>query len=439
MKKNYILTFIAEFAVLLSQILVFKLSAVFLGKQGFGEYALTRRSISLIVPILLLGLGVGIPRYVAIARARTINPENPESYLISAFSMVTITVFIFLLAMNLLSKEVAYLFFGNQGYQYLIWPIASAIAGLCFHSLAYNYYRGCLKMLPANLLQLVNIGLVPPLVFVLPNISVSNLFSTLGLVWVTTSGMVILYVFRKNRPMVTPMGSREKRGTPSRRRNYSLSELKDNSKQLLGYGAVRVPGELGLMGFLSLPAFFTAHIFGVEKAGLVAFAITVLSLIGSIFNPLGLLLLPVASNQMAKRDLSLLKLNLKKLLKISLGLTFLIVLFLEVFAPAIIKIYLGKEFLEAAKIMRLVLIGAVPYVVYVIFRNASDALYVKPMNMKNVMIALSFFVVMALISSSFAYLVTALCGGLFILGVFTWYDVRRALNKGIKLESGIKI
>lgn len=417
MKKNYVITFITEFIVLASQILVFKLAAVFLGKQGFGEYALARRSLSLIVPILLLGLGVGIPRYIAIARAKSINSENPEAYFISAFSIVTITVFIFLLTMNLLSKEVAYLFFGNQSYQYLIWPIASAIAGLCFHSLAYNYYRGCLKMLPANLLQLVNIGLVPPLVFALPNVSVSNLFSTLGLVWVTTSGLVILYVFRKNRS-----------------RNYSLSELRDNSKQLLSYGVVRVPGELGLMGFLSLPAFFTAHIFGVEKAGYVAFATLVLSMIGALFNPLGLILLPFASKQMAKNDLAYLQTKLNKLLKICFGLTILIVLFLELFASLIIKIYLGKEFMEAANIMRLVLIGAVPYVVYIIFRNASDALYVKPMNMKNVMIALSFFVVMVLISSSFAYLVTALCGGLFILGAFTWYDVRRAFRNVTDLE-----
>ncbi|MCI0596436.1 MAG: tetratricopeptide repeat protein, partial [candidate division Zixibacteria bacterium] len=107
-----------------------------------------------------------------------------------------------------------------------------------------------------------------------------------------------------------------------------------------------------LLGFLSLPAILAAHFSGIERAGLVAFAISILSLVGSLFNPLGLLLLPVASNQMAKKDLSLLKLNLNKLLKISLGLTFLIVLFLEAFAPVIIKIYLGREFLEAANIMR---------------------------------------------------------------------------------------
>ncbi len=417
MKKNYILTFITEFIVLACQILVYKLAAALLGKQGFGEYALAKRNISLIVPALLLGLGVGIPRYVAMSKANSSDSENPEAYLISGFSMITMTVILFILVAYVFDTQIAFLLFGNQNYQYLILPWATSIAGICFHTLVYGYYRGYLKMKQANILQLLNIGIIPLLVFSIPGITVPDIFLAMGLGWITTSGAMILYIFRENRL-----------------RKYGLTQLKNNSKQLLGYGIGRVAGDLGSLGFFSLPAILTAHFSGIEQAGLVAFAISILSLIGSIFNPLGLLLLPVASNQMAKRDLGLLKLNLNKLLKISLALTVPIVLFLEFFAPDIIKIYLGKEFLEAANIMRLVLIGAVPCVVYVIFRNASDALYVKPMNTKNIMIALSLFLLVSVAGGTFSYLLLALCSGLFILGIFTWYDVNRAFSKVANLE-----
>ena len=417
MKKNYVITFITEFIVLSSQILVYKLAAVFLGKQGFGEYALAKRNISVIIPILLLGLGVGIPRYVAMARARSSDSENPEAYFISAFSMIAVTVILFILVAYLFANQIAYLLFGNQNYQYLILPWATTIAGICFHTLVYSYYRGYLKMKQANILQLLNIGIIPLLVFAIPGISVPDILLAMGLGWITTSGAMILYIFRGNR-----------------QKNYSLSVLKNNSKQLFSYGIGRVPGDLGLLGFFSLPAILTAHFSGIEQAGLVAFAISILTLMGSVFYPLGLIMLPAVSNQMAKKDLSSVEVNLKKLLKVSLGLTVLMVLFLELFAPVIIKIYLGKEFLEAANIMRLVLIGAVPYVVYVIFRNASDALYVKPMNMKNIMIALIFFSLVAVAGGTFSYLLLALCGGLFILGIFTWYDVNRAFRKVANLE-----
>jgi len=430
MKKNYILTFITEFIVLSSQILVYKLAAVFLGKQGFAEYALAKRNISVIVPILLLGLGVGIPRFVAMARAHgsasspsleksreSSDSENPESYFISAFSMITVTVILFILVAYLFADQIAFLLFGNQNYQFLILPWATTIAGVCFHTLVYSYYRGYLKMKQANLLQLLNIGIIPLLVFSIPGITVSDIFLAMGLGWIATSGAMIFYIIKRN-----PL------------KNYGLGVLKNNSKQLFGYGIGRVPGDLGLLGFFSLPAILTAHFSGIEQAGLVAFAISILTLMGSVFYPLGLIMLPEVSNQLARNDLISVQANLKKLLKISLGLTVLMVLFLELFAPLIIKIYLGEEFLEAAYIMRLVLIGAVPYVVYSIFRNASDALYVKPMNMKNIMIALIFFSLVAVAGGTFSYLLMALCGGLFILGVFTWYDVNRAFRKVAKLE-----
>jgi len=419
MRKKYILTFVTEFVVLSCQILVFKLAALFLGKTGFAEYALAKRNLSVIVPVLLLGLGVGIPRYVAMARAQNSDSKNPESYLISAFSMIVLTVILFLLVAYLFADHMAFLLFGNQNYQFLILPWATTIAGICFHTLVYSYFRGYLKMGVANLLQLINIGLIPVLVFVIPNITVPDIFLALGLAWIITSGAVIFLIFKKNRL-----------------KGLGWSQLKTNSKQLLSYGIGRVPGDLGMLGFFSLPAILTAHFSGIEQAGLVAFAISILTLLGSVFYPVGLIMLPQVSNQLAKNDLASVQANLRKLLKISLGLTVLLVLLFELFAPLIIKIYLGKEFVEAAEIMRLVLIGAVPYVVYSIFKNASDALYVKPMNMKNVMIALAFFLVVAFVGGSFSYLLLALCLGLFILGGFTWYDVSRAFRAKEENKAG---
>ena len=63
--KDYIITFIIEFIVLISSVLVYKLASNLPDNTDFSEYAISRRTISFLLPLLIMGLGVGIPRYVA--------------------------------------------------------------------------------------------------------------------------------------------------------------------------------------------------------------------------------------------------------------------------------------------------------------------------------------------------------------------------------------
>src|SRR5215510_2076862 len=67
---NYGATFATEFAVILSQIILYKLVASWLGQTGFSEYALARRVVAFLQPVTMLGLGVALPRYLAIADGR---------------------------------------------------------------------------------------------------------------------------------------------------------------------------------------------------------------------------------------------------------------------------------------------------------------------------------------------------------------------------------
>src|ERR1700693_6659590 len=68
--KEYSPTFLTEFVVMASQILLYKLAAHYLGKTGFSEYALARRTVSLLFPIPVLGMAVGLPRYIGATNGR---------------------------------------------------------------------------------------------------------------------------------------------------------------------------------------------------------------------------------------------------------------------------------------------------------------------------------------------------------------------------------
>ena len=64
---NYATTFLAEGVVVGGYLLAFRLIAAFSGTEGFGEYSLSRRTLSLLMPLAVLGADLGIARYVAYA------------------------------------------------------------------------------------------------------------------------------------------------------------------------------------------------------------------------------------------------------------------------------------------------------------------------------------------------------------------------------------
>jgi O-antigen/teichoic acid export membrane protein len=64
-RRDYVSTFATEGLFILSYLLVFRIVADHFGPRGFGEYALSRRTLAFLLPIGAIGLDVAIARYVA--------------------------------------------------------------------------------------------------------------------------------------------------------------------------------------------------------------------------------------------------------------------------------------------------------------------------------------------------------------------------------------
>jgi len=94
--KSLFLTFITEGAVLASFFLFYGMIAGIFGPEGVGEYSLVKRSSSMILTLLLLGLGVGLPRYIAMASERGIK----IAYFKAGAAIALLFAFIFLFAVQ---------------------------------------------------------------------------------------------------------------------------------------------------------------------------------------------------------------------------------------------------------------------------------------------------------------------------------------------------
>src|SRR3984893_10344698 len=91
--KKYSPTVLTEFVVMASQILLYKLAAHYLGKTGFSEYALARRTVSLLQPAVMLGLGVGPPRCIALAQGQA-NEDRVSHYFGTTVRYVALATFL---------------------------------------------------------------------------------------------------------------------------------------------------------------------------------------------------------------------------------------------------------------------------------------------------------------------------------------------------------
>ncbi len=151
-------TVATEFSVLVSQIISYKLAAHFLGQHGFSEYAVVRRAVSLISPLPLLGMAVGLPRYIAYSKGAE-NWAAAERYYGATLRCVGSGIILCVLLLNILKSKFAFLIFGDRTYSQLILPLSMLVAGASLHALVYSYFRGHLAMARANMLQLTNLGI----------------------------------------------------------------------------------------------------------------------------------------------------------------------------------------------------------------------------------------------------------------------------------------
>ena len=95
----------------------------------------------------------------------------------------------------------------------------------------------------------------------------------------------------------------------------------------------------------------------------------------------------------------------------------------------IIRIYLGEGFESAADLAKTVLWAAVPYVVYIVLRNALDALRVQPYNTKNLVIALVVLVGLQPFINGAAGEARAILVAMTVLGGLSFWDYRRLISQ----------
>lgn len=419
--KDVSLTFITEAIVLIAFFFIYRLIAKNFGPEGVGEYSLVKRVIGFLEPLLLLGLGVGIPRYIAMSRIK----EERNAYIKSGTSVVIFLTFIFLIFINLFKNSFAKLFFGTTNYTNLVLPFSFFLAGLTLHSLAYSYFRGRLLVKIFNSLQVTNLALVPLVILIFfENITIEKLITLIGITTFLIAFLFFSFFIKEFFVYIKKW------------------QFKNSLKELLRYSLPRVPADFALAGLFSLGPIFAAHFVFIQEVGYLSLSQSLVNTIGAAIAPLGLILLPKVSNLIANGKEKIIKENLNLFIPALIQCSIFLCFQLIIFTDAIIKFWLGPEFLVAVPITRIMFISLIFYPFYVGIRSILDAIKVKPLNTINLFIS---FLVFLIVSGSLLFLFNflsptislaiAFSSGLVCLGILTYISIRKiypeAINKDL--------
>jgi len=411
--KMILLTFFAEMSVALAFFLIYRLIGDHFGTGGVGEYSLIKKLAGFLVPVLFAGIGIGLPRYIAVAQSRA----ERGSYLKAALIFVAATVFLSFLILNAFPAKFSKLFFGSENYAAFIFPLSIFLIGNAAHILTYCYLRGRLKVKLFNLLQIVNLAIIPIVLLINFNFSLEKFVFCYGIVIFSTSVFLILF-------FVGDFFC-----------SYRDVEFRKKFSELIIYSAPRVGADFALFGILLLGPIYAAHFSSLEDAGFFAIGQSLVVSAGSIISPLGIILLPKISQLASRQGAESLAGDVRNFIKAILFFSFFLFFQISIFLDLIIKFWLGDNFSGAILPAQLLFFAAVPYMFYISARDLLDAFEKKSINTINLMITLFLYILISsvlIIGNNFLPIISlsaAFSLAILLLGLLSYQSLNKIFKR----------
>ncbi|MEV0895243.1 hypothetical protein [Actinoplanes sp. NPDC049802] len=347
-RRDYVVTLLVQWFVLAVGLLLFHLVARRGGVDGFTFYQIARSTVSTLQPVLLLGLGVGLLRYLPRTEHTTRRLTR------KALSLEATVVVGVGLAGVAAGDRIAGLL-GVAGGRSAVTAVMIMLGGNCLCTVALAALRGTHQTGGAILGMWAGFGLTPLLAFA----AVARIEDFLILQGVGAA-------------LVGLCGTLAVRRLPATAEKTPEPDV----KTLVTYGVRRMPGEVALPALYTVPTFAVAVMMpGSPQAGYLGFTTSAVTLICSVFAMLTPVLMPRlgrlfhrgGENSGVHRLLTLLPVFAALLALIPTGVILL-------FAPAMVRGFLGPEFAATVPLLRLGVLAAVPLAMFYAARPTMDTL-----------------------------------------------------------------
>jgi O-antigen/teichoic acid export membrane protein len=331
-----------------------------LGETDLGLYTLERRTMALVQPIVLLGLGVAAPRFIAISLGRS--SEDHEFLRTAARLVMAVCGSVAACIIFAFPGPVASLAFGDSQETGLSRALAGFILAMSAFQLEYSILRSYSRILRANLLELAAVGAIP---FLISLIGPEDL---VHLMWLMNGCIfVAVGLSLAGREGLRPIFS----GGISAAREYSI--------RLLRYGVPRVPGDLAVVSLMALAPLFVVHQDDARSAGYVSVVQSSLNIVSIAAIPLGVILLPHTAREFglagrARAD----KYSMLASAVTDVGFVLAGTFFIA--SPLVVQFWLPNAPANVVVAQEVATLGVPAYIFYLVFRSYLDAIDDRPLS-----------------------------------------------------------
>lgn len=366
--RDILITTLTQVTVAVGGLLLYRLLALEKGAEGVASYALVKQISIFAWPLVMVGLQTGIPRYVALGRSRT---GGAEATLIAALAITTTTLLL-VSALALFSPQTtAALVFGDSDRTHLVWPLVLTLVATVALEVVYGYFRGQSDFVIGNAVRVLAVATLPVvLLLVVPERSIGTLINLMAVGLLAGSALAIAA------PLLRAL------------RTTSVPDARRAGGELLDYGHRRVVGELAAVVLFTIPPILAAHYAPLDEVAWLATGLYVIAVLSIAFQPIGVVFLPLLS-RLVESDWEAARRYTGHLAAAGLHIAVFVTPQLLLFADDAVRAWLGEEFDDAGRVIRIVVLSAGVYVITIVVRSALDAAAVTAYNARNNMVSLA--------------------------------------------------
>jgi hypothetical protein len=303
--NNYYFILSAKIILAGISFIIMKIVQARFGQDLFDNYLLILRYSGFLVPMIVLGLGISIPRYVSFQMHKDKTFSN-ISYIVDTgmvvISMSIIFVLIFGLFLNTLINIDTYLFNGQEYFSLLL-VYSVGLALFCF---AYAVMVAFEEIRLIEIIKIVIVGF-GALSFVL---ILKNLSQYLFVFTILNVIIFIFVIFRKK-----------------------IKFTKKVNKDLIYFGLKRVAGEVMYPLLLSIPIVFSVNQIGLSYAAELSFYFMITNVFILVINPVSTILLTKAVTIFESKT------KLYEFLKFGIIISAVLSIFFQITSPIIADIF----------------------------------------------------------------------------------------------------
>lgn len=351
-----------------------------IGEESFYYYAYSRRIIAFVSPILLLGLGISLPRAIGVY-----NNDKIKTTRLLLLSLIVISI--------ITTIWILFNFFCNRWLTELLWGEVNEISlrlnfiisiylySLNLSAIIHSYFRGKINALTSGIIELTVQSVIPLVAFILLK-DLVKIYTAISFFIFLFDLIVLIFILSKKR--------------------IKLNGLirKNELNELLSYGIRRVPGDLFYSLIIFLPAFFAGKFFSIELAGVFSFGLSLLTLFNLPSTAISFVTLS-RSAQLLTFDKYRLKKETHMLLSLTVIYSFFVILFCSLFLNKLLTLFFDESFVKHSNELFNIILALPMLVVFTVNRSIIDSAFKRSYNSIFMFVALVFFMFFAILARHF--------------------------------------